>query len=235
MLPAPPDLDALQAPIIARFADYRARGLMVIATSSFQTNSLVLLALLGRHAPDVPVYFLDTGYHFPETLGFRDALGERLGLDIRTLRSPVPRDLQRDGDGRLLFGSDPDHCCHLNKVLPLDPVLLQSDVWVSGVRAGQSAHRATLRTEDRGRHGILRYHPLLAWSARDVHAAIEAFDLPRHPLEAQGYLSVGCQPCTRSLLDGGAGAGGRGGRWSGLKKTECGLHLDAGPAAGGGR
>lgn len=227
------DFSPFEAPIQARLAGYRGRGLRVFATSSFQTNSVVLLSLLSRFAPEVPVCFLDTGYHFPETLAFRDALTVQLGLTVRTLRSPVPRDLQRDGRGRLLFGSDPDHCCHLNKVLPLEPVILQSDVWVSGVRAGQSAHRANLTEEARGRHGVLRYHPLLDWDSRMVGRYIAQHDLPRHPLEAQGYLSVGCHPCTRSMWDGGFSAGGeRGGRWGGMKKTECGLHLDVAATEG---
>ena len=223
----PSILATREARIAAQLARYQSDGLQVFATSSFQTNSLVLLSLLSRFARDIPVYFLDTGYHFPETLAFRDAVAEALSLDVRTVRSPVPRDLQRGQSGRLLFASDPDHCCHLNKVLPLEPVILQGDVWISGVRATQSAHRASMQTEARGRHGILRYHPILDWDNADVFSYLDAHGLPRHPLEAEGYLSVGCRPCTRSLWDGSyAGGGERGGRWGGMKKTECGLHLD---------
>ena len=239
MLEDPGDLDQriadTEAHIASRFAAFRADGKRLFATSSFQSNSVVLLSLLSRFAPEVPVYFLDTGYHFPETLAFRDTLALRLGLRVETVRSPVPRDLQRDPRGRLLYSTDPDHCCHLNKVLPLEPVIHTHDVWVAGVRGGQSATRAQMGEDGTGRHGIARFHPILRWDARMVHAYVTAHDLPSHPLEPQGYLSVGCHPCTRSLWDGGyAATGERGGRWGGMKKTECGLHMGvtAAPPAG---
>jgi phosphoadenosine phosphosulfate reductase len=208
----------------------RAEGLRLFATSSFQTNSLVLLHLLSRLAPSVPVWFLNTGYHFPETLDFRRQLARDLGLDIRDARSPVARVQQRDAAGRLLFTSDPDRCCHLNKVLPLDPVIATNDVWISGIRGAQSANRAQMGRHAKGRHGVRRFHPLIDWDGRMVHHYIEAHGLPRHPLDSAGYLSLGCSPCTRRLVDdpGIGGLDDRGGRWAGLKKTECGLHMDGG-------
>jgi phosphoadenosine phosphosulfate reductase len=224
------DFAPLLADIEERFADYRARGLKVFATSSFQTNSVVLLHLVSRYAPEVPVYFLNTGFHFPETLAFRDQLARDLGLTIRAVRSPVPRAQQRSADGRLLFTSDPDYCCHLNKVLPLEPVLLSHDVWVNGVRASQSSVRKAMKVEQPAAHGTLRYHPLLGWDSQMVHQYLTDNDLPRHPLEDEGYFSVGCRPCTRKL-DAEALYDERTGRWFGLKKTECGLHTDLG--AGG--
>jgi phosphoadenosine phosphosulfate reductase len=184
---------------------------------------VVLLDLLHRFAPEVPVYFLDTGYHFPETLRWRDALAVRFGLRVVSLRSPVGRLQQRDRTGRLLFVSDPDHCCHLNKVLPLEPIILSSDVWVSGVRSGQTSARAQMGWEGTGRHGIVRFHPLIDWDARMVHQYVEGRDLPVHPLDGEGFISVGCQPCTRRWTDG-LDTHDRGGRWLGSKKTECGLH-----------
>lgn len=222
-----PALPVDEMKIRDRLTSYLKGGLRIFATSSFQTNSVVLLHLLSRFAPEVPVYFLDTGYHFPETLAFRNQLAKELELQVVTLRSPITRILQRDRTGSLLFRSDPDLCCHLNKVLPLEPVILKSDVWVSGVRRDQSTIRAALGEEVRGRHGILRYHPLIDWRKHRVEDYIRTHDLPRHPLEAQGYLSVGCQPCTRSALGEHAAEdnGCRGGRWPGMQKTECGLHL----------
>ena len=220
----PPALVPLLAPIEARFRDYEARGMRVFATSSFQSGSVLLLHVLSRFAKNVPIYFLNTGFHFPETLAFRRALAASLGLRIVDLRSPVSRIQQRDASGHLLFTSDPDHCCHLNKVLPLEPVIAAHDVWVAGVRASQSGTRAAMSEEEPGRNGILRYHPILRWHPRDVFQYVEAHGLPAHPLEAQGYLSVGCAPCTRRPdLDGDLDD--RSGRWSGMKKTECGLHL----------
>ena len=212
------------ARVRTRLDDYRSRGMRVFATSSFQSNSVVLLHLISRLDASIPVYFLDTGYHFADTFRFRDDLAARLGLEIRALRSSVSRIQQRDGAGRLLFTSDPDYCCHLNKVLPLEPVLLTHDVWVNGVRASQSANRAAMGEEARGRHGILRYHPLLDWTAKDVHYYIEAHQLPRHPLENENYFSIGCRPCTRRM-DPEQLYDDRGGRWFGMKKTECGLHM----------
>jgi phosphoadenosine phosphosulfate reductase len=225
------DFEPKVKPIRIRLADYQNRKLRVFATSSFQSNSVVLLHLISQTDRSIPVYFMDTGFHFPETLRFRDDLESRLGLDIRILRSPVNRIQQRDRQGRLLFASDPDHCCHLNKVLPLEPVLLSNDVWISGVRASQSDQRAQMGEEAKGRHGILRYHPLLEWTARDVHYYIEEHSLPRHPLEDENFFSIGCRPCTRKI-DLNNMTDGRGGRWFGMNKTECGLHLDVDSSTG---
>ncbi len=215
-----PELEA----IAERFADYRSRGLKCFATSSFQTNSVALLHVIATVAPEVTVYFVNTGFHFAETLAFRDQLAKDLGITVRSVRSTMPRIHQRDGSGKLLFACDPDRCCHINKVEPLEPAILTHDVWVNGVRASQSATRAAMKVEARGRHGVLRYHPMLQWTPLMVHQYLEQHELPRHPLEAEGYFSVGCQPCTRKL-DLESGLDDRGGRWFGMKKTECGLHL----------
>jgi phosphoadenosine phosphosulfate reductase len=171
------------------------------------------------------VYFLNTGYHFPETLRFKKLLASRLGLNIVDLHATVPRIQQRMG-GRLLFASDPDHCCHVNKIEPLKPIIQQHDVWVNGIRAGQSAVRRAMR-EEQPTQGILRYHPLLNWSDADVAAYVKHHGLPEHPLAAQGYVSVGCRPCTRAPSPA---SDQRDGRWKGLKKTECGLHTTLGSA-----
>jgi len=220
-----PRLERIRAEIDA----YRAGGRRLFATSSFQTNSVVLLHILGQVAPDVPVYFLNTGYHFPETLSFRRALGALFGLAVRDVISPVPRIQQRGDGGKLLFAVDPDYCCHLNKVLPLEPVLMAHDVWINGVRATQSATRAGMGREQPAKYDTVRYHPLLDWDSPMVHAYLQAHDLPRHPLEDEGYFSVGCRPCTRKL-DPEAFYDDRTGRWFGLNKTECGLHTDLGGA-----
>ena len=221
------DFSPLLADIEVRLADYRERGLKMFATSSFQTNSVVLLHILSRFGQDVPVIFLNTGYHFPETLAFRDDLAARFGLTIRAVSSPIPRVQQRGPTGRLLFASDPDYCCHLNKVLPMEPVLAENDVWINGVRASQSSVRKAMKVEQPAAHGTVRYHPLLGWDSQMVHQYLTDNDLPRHPLEAEGYFTVGCRPCTRKL-DAEALYDERTGRWFGLKKTECGLHTDLG-------
>lgn len=230
----PPSLVERIERIRTEIVAYREDGQRMFATSSFQSNSVVLLHLLSRFAPEVPVYFLQTGYHFPETLRFRRELARRFGLDVRDLRSSLSRHLQVSGQGRLLFADDPDRCCHINKVVPMDPILVGHDVWISGVRGSQSATRAAMGRTATGRKGVTRYHPIIDWHARDVYQYVQAHELPAHPLEAEGYLSVGCAPCTRRPIDepdlGGPPApvdGERAGRWAGMNKTECGLHLPA--------
>lgn len=202
---------------------YKAQGLKIFASSSLQTNSMPLLHILSRVAPDTPVYFLNTGYHFPETLSFRKQVQDLLGLHITDLYSAVPRNQQRDASGRLLFTSDPDYCCYLNKIQPLEPILASHDVWISGVRGDQSKVRAQMKREEKAPNGVTRFHPMLGWNNKMVYDYIKEYQLPKHPLEGEGYLSIGCEPCTRkidinSLLDD------RNGRWFGMNKTECGLH-----------
>lgn len=214
------------APIREKMAGYQAAGRRVFATTSCQSNSVVLLHVLSEVAPQTPVYFLNTGYHFPETLQFKRMLAERFGLTIIDLVSSVPRIQQRAG-GRLLFASDPDYCCHINKIEPLQPILQRHDVWINGIRAGQSAVRRAMKQEQ-PTQGVLRYHPLLHWDDADVQDYIRHHDLPQHPLASQGYISVGCRPCTRAPSPD---ENERGGRWKGLKKTECGLHTTLGASS----
>jgi phosphoadenosine phosphosulfate reductase len=207
-----------------RIGDYRARGLKLFASSSFQTQSVPLLHILSVVDPTIPVYMINTGFLFPETLRFRDDLAARFGLEVRTVASAVPKSQQIGPDGRLLFASDPDYCCELNKVLPLAPVLESHDVWINGVRADQSSNRRRFRVEERTPQGAVRFHPLLDWDSRQVEAYLREHSLPRHPLDEQ-YLSIGCLPCTRRI-DLEVENDPRLARWFGMKKTECGLHTD---------
>lgn len=220
------------AVIAGEIEAYRARGLRLFATSSFQTQSVPLLHILSRVDASIPVYFLDTGYLFPASLRFRDRLARDLGLRVVTVHPVVPKSQQIGADGQLLFASDPDRCCFLNKVQPMETVIAAHDVWINGVRADQTAERRVMEREQPGPHGVLRYHPMLDWTARDIHAYMQAHDLPSHPLEAEGYLSVGCEPCTRRYLEAGDE---RGGRWYGSHKRECGLHTELATASTGGR
>ncbi|MEE4172993.1 MAG: phosphoadenylyl-sulfate reductase, partial [Xanthomonadales bacterium] len=190
---------------------YRERGLRMFVSSSFQTHSIPLLHLVSRFDASIPVFFLETGFHFPETRMFRDAVAEQLGLNVVSLESPIQKLAQRDAQGRFLFASDPDECCYLNKVLPLEPVLQAHDVWIAGVRRDQTRFRRDLADEVKGRHGTVKFHPMLDWTSKMVWEYRKAHDLPEHPLEASGYLSVGCIPCTRSW---GEESAERGGRWA---------------------
>lgn len=206
-----------------RLGHYRDSGKSLFATSSFQTHSIPLLHILSEFDRDIPVYFLDTGFHFPETRIFRDRICELLKLNLLVVESPVPKIAQRDEHSAFLFTSDPDRCCYLNKVLPMEPILMQHDVWISGVRRDQTRHRKDLNAEEQGIHDTLRYHPLLDWTAKMIWEYRQAFDLPEHPLEAKGYLSIGCVPCTRKFQEQ---PDERVGRWAGMSKEECGIHTE---------
>ena len=124
---------------------FKDDNLRIFATSSFQTNSVALLHILATVAPEIPVYMMNTGFLFAETLLFRDQLIKEFGLNVVTLKSETPRLQQRCSEERFLFASDPDACCHINKVVPLEPVIAQHDVWINGVRGSQSATRRAMK------------------------------------------------------------------------------------------
>ncbi|HEX8548497.1 MAG TPA: phosphoadenylyl-sulfate reductase [Cytophagaceae bacterium] len=206
-----------------KLEEYKSRYLKIFTTSSFQTHSIVLLHIISKIDNTIPVYFINTGYHFPETIAFRDEIAEKFGLNLKDVYSSTPRHMQKDANGRLLFTSDPDFCCYLNKVQPLEPILAENDVWINGVRADQSSVRKSFKEEEKAPHDVIRFHPMLDWNTKMVEMYIKEHNLPRHPLEAKGYFSIGCEPCTRKFdLEWNA----REGRWFGLKKTECGLNTD---------
>ena len=202
---------------------YKQEGKKLFTTSSFQTHSIALLHIISQIDNSIPVYFINTGYHFSETILFRDQVAELLKLNLKDVSSFTPRNMQKDAEGKLLFTSDPDFCCYLNKVQPLEPILAEHDVWINGVRADQSSVRKSFKIEEKAPHDVIRFHPVLDWNTKMVEQYIKEYKLPRHPLEAKGYFSIGCEPCTRKFdLEWNA----REGRWFGLKKTECGLNTD---------
>lgn len=189
--------------------------------SSFGTESAVLLHLVSRVKPDVPVLFLDTGKHFPETLAYRDTLAEKLGLNIITL-TPDPQELVEKDATELRWSYDPDGCCEIRKVKPLEKALAGFDTSITGRKGFQSSTRQGLpRFEPDAATGRLKMNPLANWTRDQIDAYFEAHDLPRHPLEAEGYPSIGCSPCTSKVKPG---EDPRSGRWRGWDKTECGIH-----------
>ena len=196
----------------------------VAAVSSFGAESAVLLHIVASVDRDVPVIFTNTQKMFGETLAYRDELAERLGLtDLRVYR-PDPRVLAaRDKTGQRWF-YDPDGCCDLRKVEPLRRALAPFDAWISGRKGFQAGTRSALpRFEvDEGR---LKINPLADWSKPALDAYFAAHDLPRHPLEAQGYASIGCATCTSTIRPG---EDPRAGRWRGWDKVECGIHQPIG-------
>ena len=154
---------------------------------------------------------------------YRDEIADLFKLNVQVVSSSTPRNMQKDAEGRLLFTSDPDYCCYLNKVQPLDAVLPNYDIWINGVRGDQSAVRKSFAIEQPAPHNTTRFHPMLDWDMRMIEKYIKEYKIPRHPLEAKGYLSIGCEPCTRKLdID----SYNRQGRWFGLNKTECGLNTE---------
>ncbi len=195
----------------------------IFVSSSFQTHSIPLLHILKSNYKEIPVYFLNTGFHFVETLEFRDKVTKMLGLNLINLNSYVSRNLQKDSNNRFLFASDSNECCYINKVQPLEKILLEKDVWISGIRADQNINRKNLKEEEITPTGTKRYHPMLNWNNKMILEYRKAYSLPEHPLEKQGIFSVGCEPCTRSYFENGHS---RNGRWQGSSKNECGLHLD---------
>ena len=202
---------------------YKNSGKKLFTTSSFQTHSTVLLHIISRIDKTIPVYCLNTGYLFGETLEYRNTISSAFGLNVITINPEVPKSLQKDYEGRLLFVADPDRCCHYNKVMPMEPLLVDHDVWINGVRADQSSVRKAMKTEQKAKHGCLRYHPMLEWTNKMIFDYIKEFDLPKHPLDARGYTSIGCEPCTRrptlEMME-------RESRWYGQNKVECGLHTE---------
>ncbi len=189
--------------------------------SSFGAESAVLLHLIGSIDPAIPVIFLETGKHFPETLAYRDLLVERIGLtDIRNIM-PDPALLIKKDDTGLRWSYDPDGCCEIRKVIPLKAALAPFDAQFSGRKAFQSSTRTALpRFEVEA--GRLKVNPLADWNKARLDAYMAEHDLPVHPLVEQGYPSIGCAPCTSKVLPG---EDPRSGRWKGWEKVECGIHV----------
>ena len=205
-----------------KILNYRKAGYQLCITSSFQTHSLPLLHIVTRAIPDLPVLFIDTGYHFPETYAFRNQIAADWGLNLINVRSKTAKNQQTGPEGHFLYTSDPEYCCHINKVEPLDEALIPYDIWIAGLRRDQTRFRSDLQEEVFQDNGIMKYHPILDWNSKMIYSYIKEFNLPSHPLEAKGFLSIGCMPCTNSVTEDME----RSGRWYGRNKTECGIHLN---------
>ena len=188
--------------------------------SSFGAESAALLHLASRTIPDVPVIFLETGKHFAQTLSYRRKLASQLGLtDVRDITPDEADIAANDPDGDL-WRRDTDACCSLRKVRPLDRALSSFDAWITGRKQFHGGARTQLPAfEHAGAH--YKVNPLVRWTPDDVAAHLDAHDLPRHALVAQGFPSIGCWPCTHPVAEGDDV---RAGRWRGQAKTECGIH-----------
>lgn len=190
----------------------------IALVSSFGVESAVLLALAAEVDPGLPVLFLETGKHFGETLRYRDQVASLLGLtDLRVL---APRDAEARDPAGDLWLRDPDACCALRKVAPLAEALTGFDGWITGRKRYQGAERTALPVLEQI-EGRLKVNPLANWSRDRVTAEFTRRGLPRHPLEADGFTSIGCMPCSSRAAPGETE---RAGRWRGTAKTECGIH-----------
>ncbi|MEN3356824.1 MAG: phosphoadenosine phosphosulfate reductase [Mycobacteriales bacterium] len=183
----------------------------------------VLPHLASRARPGIPVIFLDTGYHFAETIGMRDAVAATLPVTVLSIR-PRRTVAEQDADeGPRLFERDPDRCCSLRKVAPLADALAPYTAWAAGLRRDESASRRDIGVvEWDAKRGMVKINPMANWTEDDVQAYIAEHGVLVNPLRYDGYESIGCAPCTARAA---AGAGSRAGRWAGTTKTECGLHV----------
>ena len=187
-------------------------------TSSFQSEDVVLVDLIRRVRPDMPVLFLETFHHFPQTLTYRDEMAARWNLNLTNLRAPEPE--------VGLWKTSTDDCCARHKVGPLFGALEGYDTWFTGLRRDQSPSRANLQTIEpftlkSGKH-LRKVSPLAAWTTKDVWMYAKAHDIPLLPLYELGYTSIGCEPCTSLPSDP---SNPRSGRWAG-QKLECGIHIE---------
>ena len=195
----------------------------IALVSSFGTEAAVLLHMVASIDPGIPVILLETGKLFGETLRYRDQLIGRLGLgDVRSVRPDPARVAQVDPDG-VLWSLDPDLCCEIRKVEPLGAALEGFDAWITGRKRYQGRRRAVLPVIEAS-SGRIKINPVASWSQEIIKDYFDEHDLPRHPLEADGYLSVGCMPCTDRAQPG---EDSRSGRWRGTEKDECGIHENA--------
>lgn len=189
--------------------------------SSFGAESAVMLALIADVDPSFPVIFLETGMHFPQTLDYKEELVEKLGLT--NVREIPPSETERKvlDPKNTLWKTDPDACCAMRKVRPLEPALEGFDAWITGRKRFHGGARLNLPAFEFA-SGRFKVNPLANWTQEDVDRFFAARNLPRHPLVDMGYPSIGCWPCTKPASDPNDI---RSGRWSGMDKTECGLHV----------
>jgi phosphoadenosine phosphosulfate reductase len=213
------ELKGASAIELLRWTDANFRGNYVVASNM---QDAVLVSLAAKVRPGVDVLFLDTGYHFVETIGTRDAVEAVYDVNVLNVTPENSVAKQDELFGKDLFARDPNACCRMRKVEPLSKALHGYSAWVTGLRRVEAPTRANapLISWDKA-FGLVKINPLAAWTDEDVQDYIEANDVLVNPLVYEGYPSIGCAPCTAKPV---AGADPRSGRWAGLSKTECGLH-----------
>jgi len=222
-LPRLPDLDfeAMSAEDILRYA-YSEFGDRLCLTCSWQKQSSVLVHMVSELGLPIDVIELDTHLFFRESYETRDRLVERYGLTLRPAPELITVAEQHRREGPNLWETDPDRCCHIRKVEPLERALAPYDAWITGIRREQALTRADAkRVEWSERYGVWKIQPVVDWDAKRVQAYIHVNEIPYNPLHDAGYPSIGCIPCTRPVVEG---EDERAGRWAGSDKLECGIH-----------
>lgn len=216
-------LEGQPADVILKWVFSRFAGQRIALSSAFGPEGCALIHLARALRPDIPVYTIDTGYLFPETIAVRDAFRAQ-GADIRVVEPLVTIRAQAERHGPDLFARDPDACCAIRKVEPMRRILHQLDVWITAIRRDQAPTRRNtpiLSTAERDDGSlVVKVAPLVAWTRRDTWRYLLDHGVPYNPLLDAGYTSIGCEPCTARP----PGDDERGGRWSGTGKTECGIH-----------
>jgi len=195
----------------------------IALSSSFQTQSVALLHMASQIRHDLLIFFLDTGYHFWDTLIFKEQLASQWHLNVLDLYRDTRWDVFMRQHTRALPVQDANLCCFLHKVQPMQRALKDMDAWISGIRRDQTAVRAHAKILELQPNGLLKINPMLNWTKVDVKQYAEENHLPSHPLFDKGYRSVGCGPCTIAI---GLNDEERAGRWAGREKIECGLHTE---------
>jgi phosphoadenosine phosphosulfate reductase len=195
------------------YKDFKPEKIMV--TSSFAATSAYFLHIISRIRPEQVIFFIDTGFHFPETLLYRDYLIGLYHLKVEDVKADAYQ--HQYSKKEKLYETDPDFCCSINKINPLEEIKANFDIWVSSLMSWQTDHRAGLDVFEE-RRGIIKFNPMIDVSREERDAYILEHKLPFHPLVNEGYSSIGCTHCTVK-------GEGRSGRWLGKPKTECGLHL----------
>lgn len=215
--------DEMDALSVLRYAvsDVLPGDLAIV--SSFGADSAVLLHMVAQVDPSMPVYFLETGKHFRETLDYVETLKKQLGLINVHAIHPNADDVKRFDPNGDLWETDPDSCCHIRKTEPLEPVTEQYGGWVTGRKRYQTSERGVLPHFELTSDDRIKVNPLAYFSDADVVEYRQKHNLPEHPLYAKGYKSIGCAPCTSIVAEG---EDPRAGRWRGLNKKECGIHYD---------
>ncbi len=192
-------------------------------STSFQTQSMPLLHMVRQVMPDIRIFFLDTGDHFWDTLIFREQVQHAWDLNVVDLYRDSRWDIFVRQNVRTLPLQDPNLCCYIHKVQPMQKALANLQAWMTGIRRDQTPERARANILEPQEDGLLKINPLLNWTRQDIRAYRLEHHLPLHPLYEQGYRSIGCAPCTASV---GIDDDDRAGRWAGRGKTECGLHTE---------